>query len=151
MILFCICLLFCVACTTPVTSNQSPPESGENMKNTLQKNKQTTFDTAYKPSLIDATFPVPRLASKNKKKSKNPHMPYLRYDYIDLDNPEKNRAYFTYLKEVGWEEQTNEQMGRMHVFLKASKRIHMTIHNDYFTIFIPQSQINDQKNTSKHP
>lgn len=92
---------------------------------------------SYKPSTLDSSFPVPKSASVSNKKSKDPQLPYVRYQYKGLTDIQKQKAYFTHLQQVGWKEKKEEQMGGMHVFYKGEKKMHMTIHDDFFTLFIP--------------
>jgi hypothetical protein len=97
-----------------------------------------SYAESYKPSTLDASFPVPREASISNKKAKDPHQPYVRYQYTGLTKIKKQRIYFSHLQQVGWQERKNEQLGGMYVFQKGEKKIHMTIHDQFFTLFIPR-------------
>lgn len=151
IMMYCLCMFICVACSTPATTDKKTTEnSTQTEKQQTQKNKSNTQnDTAYKPSTIESTFPVPKDSVKTDKKSKKSQMPYVRYDYTGLDQMGKRQSYFAHLRKLGWKELKNEQLGRMHVFSNNGKQIHMTIHQDYFTIFIPKTQANEEKETSK--
>lgn len=96
-----------------------------------------SHSNSYKPSTLDTSFPVPQKATVSNKKSHDPQQRYVRYQYKGLTDVRKQKAYFTHLQQVGWLEKKNEQLGGMHVFHKGEKKIHMTIHEDFFTLFIP--------------
>lgn len=90
----------------------------------------------FTKSSIDSDFPVPKQATQTDHRSKNPSMKYVRYQYPGLTDPKLREPYFTEIEKWGWNELKEEQMGSMHIFKRGEKRLHVTIHQDFFTLFI---------------
>jgi len=114
---------------------QSIEKTPQPIVSSTQSSQSQGKNQAYIPSAIHPEFPVPKQAQKTNHRSKNPNIKYIRYSFHSLMDLRKREQYFAEIQKWGWQEMEQEQMGTMHVFKKGEKRIHLTIHSDFFTIF----------------
>lgn len=126
-------MLGCSAVEKHVQQNATDVSSTQSSK--VQRSNQ-----AYVPSPIDSEFPVPKQAKRTQHRSKNPNIRYVRYAFSGLMDRSRRNQYFTEIQKWGWRENKLEQMGSMHVFEKGEKRINLTIHPDFFTIFAKKEE-----------
>lgn len=90
----------------------------------------------YKPSSINADFPVPEDARLQEGEAKNPKIEkYASYKWTKSNEIQSiPEAYVDEIKRNGWQERTEEQMGALRVFEKDGSIIWITTHDDFFTL-----------------
>jgi|GEM_PF-6476714 len=129
-LLFFLVLPGCNAINEKAQSNSTDVSATQQSSSKVQQK-----NPAYIPSAIEPDFPVPKQAEKTNHRSKNPKIRYVRYAFSGLMDLSKRDQYFREIEKWGWRENKQEQMGAMHVFVKGEKRIQITIHPEFFTIF----------------
>lgn len=132
--MFLLIPVLILGCSARAENYQLPDSSGSN---SLPSESNVKDDANYIPSAIRSDFPVPKEAQKTNHPSKNPDLKYVRYAYQGLMDSKKRERYFAEIEKWGWNEEKQEQMGSMHVFSnqKTKERVHITIHDNFFTIF----------------
>lgn len=84
----------------------------------------------YENSVLDTEFPVPKKARIIEEQDD-----YVQYKWKNANELESiHHDYLQKIKEYGWQEVKEEQMGALRVFTKGGKVIHLTTHNGYFMI-----------------
>lgn len=132
-----VCLLSLSEGCSQIESHPTSVEFSPKQGSTSQKMEQES--SPYLPSSIEPEFPVPKQAQKTNHQAKKATKKYVRYAYQNLTDPKVRSTYFAEIKNWGWVEEKEEQMGSMHVFTKGEKQIQMTVHQTFFTLFINQN------------
>lgn len=141
MVLMILGTIFMIGCSQSTQTFTRFEEKGVlrevDMRINTNYKRVSNKDHSFVASAIDPEFPVPKSAQKTNHQSNNPNIEYVRYSYQGLMNLNQRNQYFSEIKKWGWVELKHEQMGAMHIFQKGKKRIHLTVHQDFFTIFFP--------------
>ncbi|WP_078410680.1 hypothetical protein [Priestia abyssalis] len=90
----------------------------------------------YKPSSINADFPVPEDARLQDGEAKNPKIEkYASYKWTKSNEIQSiPEAYLNEIERNGWKERKEEQMGALRVFEKNGNILWLTTHDDFFTL-----------------
>ncbi|BFH65931.1 MULTISPECIES: hypothetical protein [Paenibacillus] len=93
----------------------------------------TSFDGAAN----EKTFPVPKEANRTDRNVGNNKIDYVRYSMDGLKESDTfPEAYLEKIKEWGWKENEEESEGTSKVFEKQNRIVHLTIHDNYFTVTV---------------
>ncbi|MDR0271236.1 hypothetical protein [Paenibacillus sp.] len=93
--------------------------------------------TSFEGAANEKTFPVPKEANRTDRNVGNTKIDYVRYSMHGLKEKDNfPKAYLEKIKEWGWRENTEESEETSKVFEKQNRIVHLTIHDDYFTVTI---------------
>ncbi|MCJ8015103.1 hypothetical protein MUG84_25810 [Paenibacillus sp. KQZ6P-2] len=93
--------------------------------------------TTYEGAANEKTFPVPKEANRTDRNVGNTKIDYARYSMKGIKEKDSiPEAYLQKIKEWGWKENTEESEKASRVFEKQNRIVHLTIHDDYFTVTV---------------
>ncbi|GIP30623.1 hypothetical protein J23TS9_57530 [Paenibacillus sp. J23TS9] len=93
--------------------------------------------TTFEGAANEKTFPVPKEANRTDRNVGNTKIDYVRYSMNGLKEKESiPDVYLEKIKEWGWREITDESEDASRVFEKQNRIIHLTIHDNYFTVTV---------------
>ncbi|HWO55891.1 MAG TPA: hypothetical protein VNM49_16045 [Paenibacillus cookii] len=93
--------------------------------------------SSFEGAANEKTFPVPKEANRTDRNIGNTKIDYVRYSMNGLKEKDSfPEAYLEKIKEWGWRENTDESEGTSKVFEKQNRVVHLTIHDDYFTVTV---------------
>lgn len=108
--------------------------------------------TSYEGAANEKSFPVPKEANRTDRTSGNSKLDYVRYSMKGLKEEDQvPEAYLDKIEEWGWRENTDEVEGTSRVFEKQNRVIHLTIHDDYFTVTVLTKGKATVKNVETNP
>lgn len=88
------------------------------------------------PSKINSDFPVPASAKETEGQADNPNiLKYQKYNYSKADEIGSiNEDYLKAIKDSGWTELKEEQLGAVRFFEKEKQKIAISTHDGFFTL-----------------
>lgn len=95
--------------------------------------------TAFEGAANVKTFPVPKEANKTDRANGNSDMDFVRYALPGMK--EADDIPTPYLQEIaawGWKEEKEQSAPSQRVFLKDKQIVHLSVHDDYFTLLVPK-------------
>ncbi|MEC0373101.1 hypothetical protein P9847_27205 [Paenibacillus chibensis] len=93
--------------------------------------------TNFEGAANEKTFPVPKEANRTDRNAGNTKIDYVRYSMNGLKEEDSiPDAYLQKIKEWGWKENTDESEDASRVFEKQNRIVHLTIHDNYFTVTV---------------
>ncbi len=93
--------------------------------------------SSFEGAANEKTFPVPKEANRTDRNVGNTKIDYVRYSMSGLKEKDSfPEEYLEKIKEWGWRENTDESEGASKVFEKQNRVVHLTIHDNYFTVTV---------------
>lgn len=88
------------------------------------------------PSTINSDFPVPASAKETEGQSGNPNiLQYQKYNYSKADEISSiHEEYLKAIKNSGWTELKEEQLGAVRFFEKEKQKVAISTHDGFFTL-----------------
>ncbi|MWV47602.1 hypothetical protein GRF59_28905 [Paenibacillus sp. HJL G12] len=93
--------------------------------------------TTFEGAANEKTFPVPKEANRTDRNVGTTKIDYVRYSMNGLKEKESiPEVYLQKIKEWGWRENTEDSEEASRVFEKQNRIVHLTIHDNYFTVTV---------------